>query len=270
MADFLKLFTNKAEFNSKGELYEFKYWHSIDDIELKEFVDTLLVARFDVVDTENPTKILHNTGLASYLIVDGVKVTSVTSGYTFDTVGEHTVKYKLKRANTLIEYGFNDCVRMKYIKIPNGVITISKGLLNGCTNLTDFIMPNTITKINQGVLRNCTSLKSFKLSDNLRTLENNAFHGPCGITAITFPSTVTTMGNNTVRSCGSLKAVIMLPTTPPPIGSDSFLYNASGRKIYVPDESVELYKTYSTAWQRYANNIYPMSQLPREYKKGSY
>jgi hypothetical protein len=51
-----------------------------------------------------------------------------------------------------------------------------------------------------------------------------------------------------------LTSVYCKPTTPPTAGNDIFYINASGRKIYVPTESVEAYKS-AEYWSDYANYI---------------
>ena len=55
-------------------------------------------------------------------------------------------------------------------------------------------------------------------------------------------------------SCSSLTGVYCKAITPPVGGYYMFDYNASGRKIYVPMESVEAYKS-AEYWSEYASDI---------------
>ena len=54
-------------------------------------------------------------------------------------------------------------------------------------------------------------------------------------------------------NCTSLKEVYCKPTTPP-AGAAMFDYNTSGRKIYVPTNSVDAYKA-ANNWRDYASDI---------------
>lgn len=71
------------------------------------------------------------------------------------------------------------------------------------------------------------------------------------------------IGNSAFHRCSALNAVICTAITPPELGSSVFQATpiASGAgAIYVPDGSVEAYKT-ATNWSAYASRIFPISQL---------
>ena len=80
------------------------------------------------------------------------------------------------------------------------------------------------------------------------------------ITSITLPSSVTTIGAWAFSDCSDLETIFCMSTTPPtakPNESNiwSALYNnASDRKIYVPAESLEAYKT-AEYWNYWASDI---------------
>ena len=50
----------------------------------------------------------------------------------------------------------------------------------------------------------------------------------------------------------------MLPTVPPAFNSDNALWTTP-MAIYVPDESVDAYKT-AVGWDKYTSKIYPISE----------
>ena len=75
------------------------------------------------------------------------------------------------------------------------------------------------------------------------------------------PSGVTDM-SYTFRYCTSLKEVTFLHTTPQYY--DDTLWNCPELEtIYVPDESVDAYKT-ATGWSQFASKIKPLSSKPSE------
>ena len=71
---------------------------------------------------------------------------------------------------------------------------------------------------------------------------------------LTFDDTVTTIGDYAFSYCSSLTSVYCEAVTPPAGGSSMFYGNASDRKIYVPMESVEAYKS-ASGWSNYKSYI---------------
>ena len=81
-----------------------------------------------------------------------------------------------------------------------------------------------------------------------------AFSNSSNLTSVTIGNSVTSNGEYAFRNCSSLTEVYCKPTTPPAGGYKMFDSNASGRKIYVPRNSVDTYKS-ATNWSDYASYI---------------
>ena len=75
---------------------------------------------------------------------------------------------------------------------------------------------------------------------------------------VTFPSTLTLLGEWIVRDCPILEAVVMKSTAPPTISTGTFNV-PKACQFYVPDESVDAYKS-ATNWSAYADRIKPLSE----------
>ena len=117
-----------------------------------------------------------------------------------------------------------------------------------------------VTTIRFEAFGGCSSLREFNgkyASEDGRCLivddTLNSF-APAGLTEYTIPDSVTTIGNYAFYSCSSLTSVYCKAITPPAGGASMFSSNASGRKIYVPMESVEAYKS-ASRWSIYADSI---------------
>ena len=95
---------------------------------------------------------------------------------------------------------------------------------------------------------------SVTIGDGVTTIGRYAFYICSSLTSVTIPDSVTTIGREAFYKCSSLTSVYCKAVTPPTGDYDMFPYNVSDRKIYVPMESVEAYKS-ATRWSSYASDI---------------
>lgn len=138
------------------------------------------------------------------------------------------------------------------IEIPSGIASIGNGaFLN--TALTTITIPNGITSIGLNAFQGCTNLASVILPSDISTIGEGAFQNAY-ITEITIPSSITSIGLRAFDANRYLESVTVLAAIPPTLGANVFRNNKSGRKIYVPAESVNAYKA-ATNWSEYANDI---------------
>lgn len=98
-------------------------------------------------------------------------------------------------------------------------------------SITSFAIPQGVTKIRTHSLYNCTSLTDVTIPDSVTVIQSYAFQG-----------------------CTSLTGITCLAETPPIIGTSVFL-QTNNCPIYVPEESVQAYKT---AWSAYSSRIQAM------------
>ena len=91
--------------------------------------------------------------------------------------------------------------------------------------------------------------------DAVTTIGVEAFAYCSSLTSVTIPDSVTMIGDYAFDHCSSLTSVYCKAITPPALGrAHVFDNNGSGRKIYVPTESVEAYKS-AEGWSDYADAI---------------
>ena len=87
----------------------------------------------------------------------------------------------------------------------------------------------------------------------ISSIRATAFFDCDNLKRITIPSSVTEIGSYAFENCSLLERVTVLATTPPTLGEDVFLNTSEDLKIYVPSESLQLYKD---EWSDYENIIY--------------
>ena len=138
------------------------------------------------------------------------------------------------------------------------------------SDLTSITIPNSVKSIGMYAFQNCDKLLEITIPESVISIEEGAFYDCDYITNITIPNTMTTISNNTFYSCNRLKSVIIgnivssigsnafgncpltyitcLATTPP--SADGFPNSTA--KLYVPLESVDLYRT-TYAWNYFTD-----------------
>ena len=136
--------------------------------------------------------------------------------------------------------------------LPSQVAVIYDVAFNECTSLSQIDLKN-VTTIESSAFSGCTSLSQIDL-ENITTIDDHVFYGCHSLTSVTIGNSVTSIGNYAFGDCTSLKEVYCKPTTPPTGTNTIFGNNASGRKIYVPRESVGAYKA-APGWRNYASDI---------------
>ena len=143
---------------------------------------------------------------------------------------------------------------IKSVTIGNSVTSIGDEAFYYCNSLTSVTIGNSVTSIGDNAFSGCSSLTSITIPDSVTSFGNYAFRDCSSLTSVTIGNSVTSIGEYAFYNCSSLTSVYCKPTTPPAGGSSMFYNNASGRKIYVPRNSVEAYKS-ASGWSSYANYI---------------
>lgn len=147
----------------------------------------------------------------------------------------------------------------------NAIIeTNTNTLIFGCKN--SFI-PNSIHVIGPMAFYYCKDLLCLRLPNSLTKISGSAFTHCEGLTGnLIVPSSVTQIDGTAFLGCNNLNGVVMCSAIPPTIGTWCFMY--TDIQIYVPYESLDLYKT-APNWNYEAAYIHPISKVIHGYGNGS-
>ena len=149
---------------------------------------------------------------------------------------------------------FEGCASLTSVIIPNGAYSIFDHSFDRCTSLAFISMPS-ISEIGAYAFNGCTSLTSITTSAG--DIGNYAFNGCTSLTSIIISSTISLrIGIEAFSGCDNLQEIHIKNKEPSYFYyKDSFdecIY--SNCKLYVPKESVELYKA-AAGWNNFENII---------------
>ena len=213
------------------------------------------------------------SSLTSVVIPEGV--TSIEK-LTFCACSSLTSVVIPEGVTSIGSYAFSSCSSLTSVTIPSSVTSIGNDAFYNCTALkdvhisdvaswckirfesyksnpfcyarnlylngelvTDLIIPDGVTSIGSSAFYNCSSLTSVVIPEGVTSIGSSAFYNCSSLTSVTIPSSVTLIGSSAFMNCSNLVTVYLKPTTPPTVYNSTFDSNV----IYVPKESLEIYKT---------------------------
>ncbi len=167
---------------------------------------------------------------------------------------------------SIIRHEYDEDTGVGVIYFNGRITTIGNAAFYNCHSLTSVTIPDSVTTIENNAFSNCSILTSVTIPDSVTKIGIAAFGGCRILTSVTIPDSITTIEDNAFSGCRNLTSVYCKAVTPPAGGSLMFSGNASGRKIYVPTESVEVYKS-AYGWSDYADAIvgYRFNIDPNDY-----
>ena len=204
------------------------------------------------------------TKIGNYAFSKCSALTSITIPDSVTEIGEVAfsncdalTSITIPNSITLIGMGaFAWCDALTSVTIGNSVTEIGEGVFQGCYVLESVTIPNSVTSIGKYAFQYCSALTSVTIPNSVTSIGKYAFQYCSALTSVTIPNSVTSIGYAAFEHCSALKEVYCKPTTPPTGGGDMFYNNATGRRIYIPTQSVDAYKA-KQYWRDYADSIVP-------------
>ena len=160
-----------------------------------------------------------------------------------------------------IEYSvFERCSSLINITLPEGILTIASSLFLGCSSLENINIPDSVNSIEADAFNGCSSLKKISIPSKVMYIPYRCFRDCISLAVVIIPEDVMKMGELAFDGCCSLSSIYVRASDPPKLYTnihnryDQFYNNAPYRKIYVPIESIDAYKT-AEGWSEYADDI---------------
>lgn len=265
---------------------ETDYWSNGNPVsgcsKLKRFTGPYASADGRMLVDKGEIRSFAPAGLPSYVIPEGivsVGLWAFSGSRNLDGIIFPTT------ITTIKTQAFASCSALKDLVLPASLQNVGDYAFAGCTGLLKVTVPIGVS-LGESVFHNCTSIVSFfgpYASSDGRLLvsstgETLAF-APGGLTEYTVPDGIVSIRDGfnfdhyyylkleTLRlpssvesaelTIGSLRTLVCNSLTPPLISSQKQLDLPNIESIYVPEESVDAYKS-ATYWNAYQNKIKPI------------
>ena len=207
-------------------------------------------------------RVLMSKGVSS----DGVGITmedaaSVTkfpnwlaNNTTIKTFNELQYFSGLKR----LEYrAFISCTSLEEVSLPCNATDVGQGAFQSCTSLKKVVMPSSCKTITKEAFA-MSGVSDINL-ENVENIEIYAFSQCKSLSLADIGSSIISIGSYAFYKDSQLKKIIVRAATPPSMDGTAFR-DVADFVIYVPDASLEAYRT-ATNWNQYADRIHPLSEI---------
>ncbi len=243
--------------------YAFLYCDGLTSVMIGNSVTSIGVSAFYDCDGLTSVTIPNSvTSIGQSAFCQCYGLTSVTIGNSVTSIGDQA---------------FMNCFSLTSVTIPNSVTSIGNEAFYGCGSLTSFnvasensnyssldgvlfnkdktiliqypahkegayTIPNSVTNIGKSAFIYCDGLTSVMIGNSVTNIGESAFSYCTGLTSVTIGNSVTSIGWSAFASCEGLTKITCEATTPPTLEDQVFEYVPKSIPVYVPAESVELYK----------------------------
>ncbi len=154
--------------------------------------------------------------------------------------------------------------------IPESVTSIGNTAFSGWeSNNHPLVIPNSVTSIGDEVFADWKSNNQpIVIPNSVTSIGEYAFSGwESNNHPLVIPNSVTSIANLAFRNWSLVPYVEIQAITPPTLEGAGAFMNQGNAPIYVPDESVDDYKT-AENWSDLADRIFPISDKDNTYTKG--
>lgn len=174
------------------------------------------------------------------------KLAALASNATFELSEED-----LAVVGEIRQYAFYYSEGLVSVEIPTTVTSIGYNAFAYCKNLVSVTIPQSVTKIKSQAFIGCSSLKSITIPNGVSSINTQTFESCSGLRNVVIGESVKNIYGFTFSRCTAIQTFQLLCTTPPSLNNRAF-YESTIRKIIVPQDTIEAYKS-ATNWSAYAD-----------------
>jgi hypothetical protein len=212
-------------------------------------------------------RVLMSKGVSSdgvgITIEDAEKVTSIGNWFRENNTIKSFDEFKyFKAVTSLVNDAFANAKNLETISLPPNCTIIGSAAFWSCSKLATINGLEQVTSVgSQGFLT--VKITSLSLPNYQGAIADRTFSYCSNLEVADLGAGVTQLSGEVFSSDTKLATLIVRATTPPSLVGTNF-YQCPLSVIYVPDASLEAYKT-ATNWNTYADRIHPLSEIEDYY-----
>lgn len=150
-------------------------------------------------------------------------------------------------------FAFTNCPALKSVAMFDKVESIGTGAFMGCTSLTDITFSRSLATICAEAFKGCGFI-GVTLPQSLVELSEGAFSDSPNLKSATISGAVKSIGDRAFAQSPNLAYFYCKALVPPTLGKGVFENASYSLKIYVPNESLELYK-WAPTWREHKHRL---------------
>ncbi len=146
--------------------------------------------------------------------------------------------------------------KLKKVDIPNSVITIKDGAFAMNSELEEVNFSNSVKAIKAEAFKHCSKLKAITIPNSVESIGWQAFYQCESLESLTLGTGLTYLGSGAFNcswpyTVHAIDTITCYATTPPPMDNYyTFESSYATAVLYVPEESIELYRN-DENWKRF-------------------
>ena len=153
---------------------------------------------------------------------------------------------------TIGQYAFSECNNLVSVTLGNSLSTIENYAFSSCGNLSSVSFGGAVSSIGQYAFRFCSQLTSISIPNSVTTIGRYAFADCTNLVSVTIGNSVSSIGDYGFNNCTGLTSMTVLCSTPPIVGSWTFVNIDSNILVYIPCSTLEAYQS-AQYWSRFNN-----------------
>ena len=206
------------------------------------------------------------TSIGDYAFLACRNLAAITIPGGMTSIGERAFSYcsslesiTIPEGITILhDFAFQYCTSLKSINLPKSLKEIGVAAISHCDNLTNIIIPEGVTTLGSYAF-DYTGLNSIVIPEGVTQIAYAMFSNCTNLTSVTLPSSIGILEEKAFEYCTNLTSLVCNAATPPTIGgSETFNGVDKSIPVYVPETSVEAYKSVG-GWCEF-RNIVPLEK----------
>ena len=154
------------------------------------------------------------------------------------------------RVTAVDDIAFCVCDKVKSVTLPNTITTIGRTAFWGCSSLEKVTLGQAITVIEDRAFEGCSSLKHIDIPSSVMRIGDKAFKDCKALTNLTIRSDSLSIGEQCFANLPLNIVVFCMASEPPSTGSNCFGGSQRYATLYVPQTSIDLYKS-TSPWSEF-------------------